>query len=39
MNHVERFDAKSVTLVNGETLPLKSKTFRDAYRDFIFSRR
>ena len=39
MNHVERFDAKSVTLVGGETLPLKVKTFREVYQDFIVSRR
>ena len=39
MNHVERFDAKTVTLANGETLPLKAKNFREVYQNFIFTHR
>ncbi|MBQ7637314.1 MAG: response regulator transcription factor [Clostridia bacterium] len=37
MRYVESFDAKSVTLKNGEVLPLKSKNFVSAYRDYIFT--
>ncbi|MBQ9507194.1 MAG: response regulator transcription factor [Clostridia bacterium] len=36
LQHVESYDAKSVTLKNGETLPLKDRNFQSAYRNFIF---
>lgn len=34
---VTSFDAKSVTLRGGITLPLKNKNFRAIYRDYLFS--
>lgn len=36
LQYVDSYDAKSVTLKNGETLPLKSKEFQTAYRNFMF---
>ncbi|MBQ6165667.1 MAG: response regulator transcription factor [Clostridia bacterium] len=36
MQHVVGYDAKSVTMKNGETLSLKAKDFQAAYRQFIF---
>ena len=36
LQHVESYDAKSVTLKNGETLPLKDRNFQSAYHNFIF---
>ena len=35
--YVTSYDAKSVTLQNGVTLPLKAKGFQQAYRRFIFT--
>ena len=36
LQYVDSYDAKSVTLKNGETLPLKSKDFQKAYHNFMF---
>ncbi|MBQ7639120.1 MAG: response regulator transcription factor [Clostridia bacterium] len=36
LHYVDSYDAKSVTLKNGETLPLKAKDFQRAYRSFMF---
>lgn len=36
LQYVDSYDAKSVTLKNGETLPLKAKDFQQAYRRFMF---
>lgn len=36
LQYVDSYDAKSVTLKNGETLPLKAKDFQKAYHDFMF---
>ncbi len=36
LRHVASYDGKSVTLKNGETLPLKSRDFKEAYKNFIF---
>lgn len=36
LQYVDSYDAKSVTLKNGETLPLKTKDFQRAYRNFMF---
>ena len=36
LQYVDSYDAKSVTLQNGETLPIKAKDFQKAYRDFMF---
>ncbi|MBQ6420014.1 MAG: response regulator transcription factor [Clostridia bacterium] len=36
MQYVDSYDAKSVTLKNGETLPLKAKDFQKAYHHFMF---
>ena len=36
MQYVDRYDAKSVTMKNGEALPLKSKNFQQAYHDYMF---
>ena len=36
MQYVDRYDAKSVTLKNGEVLPLKDKYFQQAYHDYMF---
>ena len=36
MQYVDRYDAKSVTMKNGEVLPLKSKNFQQAYHDYMF---
>ena len=36
LQYVDAYDAKSVTLKNGETLPLKAKDFQKAYHDFMF---
>lgn len=38
MMHVESYDSKSVTLTNGDEIPLKNKKFRDVYGDYILSR-
>ena len=38
LQYVESYDAKSVRLKNGETLPLKSREFAEAYRNYIFER-
>ena len=37
MMYVKSYDAKTVTLMNGVTLPLKAKGFQEAYRDFMFT--
>ncbi|MCR5040797.1 MAG: LytTR family DNA-binding domain-containing protein [Clostridia bacterium] len=37
MLHVKAYDVKSVMMVNGDVLPLKSKDFAKVYRDFIFN--
>ena len=36
MMYVESYDAKSVTVRGGVTLPLKAKDFQKAYREYIF---
>lgn len=36
LQYVDSYDAKSVTLKNGETLPMKAKDFQKAYRQFMF---
>ena len=36
LQYIDSYDAKSVTLKNGETLPLKSKDFQKAYHNFMF---
>ena len=36
LQYVDAYDAKSVTLKNGETLPLKAKDFQQAYHRFMF---
>ena len=36
MMYVASYDAKSVTLTTGVTLPLKAKDFQKAYREFVF---
>lgn len=36
MMYVSAYDAKSVTLTNGVTLPLKSRDFQRAYKEYIF---
>ena len=36
LQYVDSYDAKSVRLKNGETLPLKSKDFQRAYHNFMF---
>ena len=36
MMYVSAYDAKSVTLANGVTLPLKSRDFQRAYKEYIF---
>ena len=36
LQYVDSYDAKSVTLRNGETLPLKAKDFQNAYHQFMF---
>ena len=36
MQCVDSYDAKSVTLKNGTTLPLKAKDFQRAYHNFMF---
>ena len=36
LQYIDSYDAKSVTLKNGETLPLKSKEFQKAYHNFMF---
>lgn len=36
LQYVDSYDAKSVTLKNGETLPLKAKDFQKAYHNFMF---
>ncbi|MBQ5969370.1 MAG: response regulator transcription factor [Clostridia bacterium] len=36
LQYVDSYDAKSVTLKNGETLPLKAKDFQRAYHNFMF---
>lgn len=36
MLHVRSYDARSVTSVNGDVLPLKAKDFARIYRDFVF---
>ena len=37
LSYVSSYDAKSVTLRGGITLPLKNKNFRAIYRDYLFS--
>lgn len=37
MQHVVGYDAKSVTMKNGDVLSLKAKDFQTAFRRFIFS--
>ncbi|MBQ6119070.1 MAG: LytTR family transcriptional regulator, partial [Clostridia bacterium] len=34
--YVYAYDAKSVTMRNGDTLSLKAKDFQKAYREFMF---
>ena len=36
LQHVDSYDSKSVTLKNGETLPLKSKDFQRAFHEYMF---
>ena len=36
MQYVDRYDAKSVTMRNGDVLPLKDKSFQQAYHDYMF---
>ena len=36
LQYIDSYDAKSVTLKNGETLPLKAKDFQRAYHEFMF---
>ena len=36
LQYVDSYDAKSVTLKNGETLPLKARDFQKAYHNFMF---
>lgn len=36
LQYVDYYDAKSVTLNNGETLPLKAKDFQKAYHKYMF---
>ncbi len=36
LRYVASYDGRSVTLKNGETLPLKSRDFKEAYKNFIF---
>lgn len=36
LQYVDSYDAKSVTLKNGEILPLKAKDFQKAYHNFMF---
>ena len=36
MQYVDRYNARSVTLKNGEILPLKDKDFQQAYHDYMF---
>ena len=36
LQYVSSYDAKSVTMRNGDTLSLKSKDFQKAYREFMF---
>ena len=38
LQYVDSYDAKSVTLKNGETLPMKAKDFRKAYHAYMFLR-
>ena len=37
MLHIKRYDASQITLKNGVQLPLKSRGFKEKYKDFIFS--
>ncbi len=36
MQYVDRYDAKSVTMKNGEELPLKDKRFQQAFHAYLF---
>ncbi len=36
LQYVLRYDSKTVTLTDGTVLPLKTRNFRDVYRDFLF---
>ncbi len=36
MRHVASYNGKSVTMKNGVTLPLKSRDFRAAYKNYVF---
>ena len=36
LQYVDSYDAKNVTLKNGQTLPLKAKDFQRAYHNFMF---
>ena len=36
LQYVARYDSKHVTLIDGTILPLKTRNFRDVYRDFLF---
>ena len=36
LQHVKSYDSKNVVMKNGETLPLKSKEFQHAYREYMF---
>ena len=36
LQHVDSYDAKNVTMKNGDTLPLKAKDFQSAYHNFMF---
>ena len=36
LQYVLRYDSKHVTLTDGTVLPLKTRNFRDVYRDFLF---
>ena len=36
LEHVRRYDAKTVSMSDGTVLPLKLRDFRDVYRDYLF---
>ena len=36
LQYVLRYDSKTVTLTDGTVLPLKTRNFRDVYRDYLF---
>ena len=36
LQYVAKYDSKHVTLTDGTVLPLKTRNFRDVYRDYLF---